>query len=213
MAKVLIIGASKGIGLETVKRALEAGHDVRAFARGAERIATTAPGLEKRAGNALDPADVTAALKGVDAVVQALGVSPGPGMVLGPVRLFSDATRVLIRAMEEAGVKRLICVTGFGAGDSRSRMGCLQGLAFRLALGRVYDDKTRQEALIRESGLAWLIARPVILTNGPLTGRYRVLVEPKDWRGGTISRADVADFLVKQIEDDAYLGTTPVLTA
>jgi putative NADH-flavin reductase len=211
MAMVLIIGASRGIGLETVKCALEAGHIVRALARSARRIPVDHPNLTKVSADARDQAAVAGALEGVDAVIQTLGVA-GRDMMLEPVRLFSDATRVLIAAMKEAEVKRLIAVTGFGAGDSRNRGGCLYNTALHLFLGRAYDDKDVQEDLIQDSGLDWVIARPVILTNGSRTGRYRVLVEPRSWRIGFISRADVADFLVKQIDDDACLGKTPVLT-
>jgi putative NADH-flavin reductase len=212
MATVLIIGASRGIGLKTVKRALEAGHIVRALARSARRIPVDHPNLTKVSADARDQAAVAGALAGVDAVIQTLGVSTGPDMIWKPVRLFSDATRVLIAAMQETGVKRLISVTGFGAGDSRNRGGCVYQTAFNLFLRRAYDDKDDQEDLIQDSGLDWVIARPVILTNGSRAGRYRVLVEPRSWRIGFISRADVADFLVKQIDDDACLGKTPVLT-
>jgi putative NADH-flavin reductase len=211
MATVLIIGASRGIGLETVKCALEAGHTVRALARSARRIPVNHPKLTKVSADARDQAAVAGALEGVDAVIQALGIR-GRDMMLRPVQLFSDATRVLIASMRETGVKRLIAVTGFGAGDSRNRGGCLYNTAFHLFLGRAYDDKDEQEYLIQESGLDWVIARPVILTSGSRTGRYHVLVEPRSWRIGFISRADVADFLVKQIDDDAYLEKTPVLT-
>jgi len=213
VANILIIGASRGIGLEAVKQALSRGHSVRALSRGADRIAIDDANLDKCAGDALDENDVAAALKGIDAVIQALGVAAGPDLVLGPVRLFSEATRILLPAMETAGVRRLICVTGFGAGDSRPHMGCLQRIPFRLFLGRAYDDKVVQEWLIRESALDWVIARPGVLTNGPRTGRYKVLVEPERWRGGAISRADVADFLAGQIDSDTYLGKTPVLVA
>jgi uncharacterized protein YbjT (DUF2867 family) len=103
-------------------------------------------------------------------------------------------------------------VTGFGAGDSRSRGGFIYSLAFLLLLGRVYDDKDVQERIVRTSKLDWVIVRPVILTNGPKTNAYRALVDPRDWTCGFISRADVADFLVKQIDDDAFLHKTPVLT-
>lgn len=212
MATVLIIGASRGIGLESVKSALAAGHSVRAMARSAGRIPVAHPNLTKLSADALDPAAVTRALEGVDAVVQTLGVTPSPERALKPTRLFSDATRVLIRAMTETGVRRLIAVTGFGAGDSRDQGGCLYDTVFHLFLGRVYDDKDVQEDLIQDSGLDWVIVRPVILTAGSRTGRYRILVEPRSWRAGFISRADVADFLVEQIDDDTYLGTTPVLT-
>jgi putative NADH-flavin reductase len=133
--------------------------------------------------------------------------------ILKPTRLFSDATRVLVTAMEQAQVKRLICVTGFGAGDSRSRGGFIYNVAFHLLLGRVYDDKDVQERIVRRSKLDWVIVRPVILTNGPKTNTYRALVDPRDWTCGFIPRVDVADFLVKQIDNDTFLHKTPVLTS
>ena len=212
MARVLIIGASRGIGLEVVERALAHGHMVRALARTAGGIETSHALLEKCAGDARNRSDVERALVGIDTVILALGVATGPAMVLGPVELFSDATRVLLSALKKSGVRRLISVTGFGAGDSHSKLGWLQGIAFQAILGRVYDDKTLQERLIQASDLDWVIVRPVVLTNGRRTGRYQILADRKDWRNGFISRADVADFVVKQIEDDTYLGKTPVLT-
>ena len=185
MATVLIIGASRGIGLETVKAALEAGHSVRALARSARRIPVDHPKLKKIAGDALEMATVKRALTGVDVVTQSLGVSASPEIILKPTRLFSKATRVLVTAMEEAQVKRLICVTGFGAGDSRGRGGFLYSAAFHLLLGRVYDDKDVQERIIRRSKLDWVIVRPVILTNGPKTNAYRALVDPRGWTCGS----------------------------
>jgi putative NADH-flavin reductase len=209
--RVLIIGASKGIGLETTRQALAAGHRVRAFARSADAIRFEDVRLEKFRGDALKAADVEAALEGVDVVIQALGV--GFGDLFRPVRLFSDATRVLVRAMEAKGVKRLIAVTGFGAGDSREAIGLLQSLPFSLVFGRAYDDKSEQERLIRQSSLDWTIARPGVLTDGRRTGRIKILADPSQWRNGTISRADVADFLVRQIEDRTCLRKTPVLVS
>src|SRR3974390_873799 len=209
MAQVLIIGASKGIGLETTRQALDAGHRVRAFARSAADIRISDPDLEKVRGNALRNSDVTAAITGMDAVIQVLGV--GLGDLFLPVHLFSDATRILLAAMQTQGVKRLICVTGFGAGDSRASINCLQLLPFRFFFGRAYDDKDVQERLIKDSVFDWTIARPGVLTSGSRTGRYKILKDPLEWRNGIISRADVADFLVQQIEDRAYLRKTPVL--
>jgi putative NADH-flavin reductase len=127
------------------------------------------------------------------------------------VHLFLDATRILVAAMRAQGVKRLISVTGFGAGDSRASINCLQLLPFRFFLGRAYDDKDVQERLIKDSALDWTIVRPGLLTNGGRTGRYKVLKAPSQWRNGNISREDVADFLVRQIEDRAYVRETPVL--
>ena len=165
------------------------------------------------AGDALEMATVKRALTGVDVVIQSLGVSAGPEIILKPTRFFSKATQVLVAAMEEAQVKRLICVTGFGAGDSRCRGGFLYNAVFHLLLGRVYDDKDVQERIVRRSKLDWVIVRPVILTNGPKTNAYRALADPRRWTCGFISRADVADFLVKQIDDAAFLHKTPVLTS
>jgi len=213
VATVLIIGASRGIGFETVKAAIQAGHSVRALARSARRIPVDHPKLEKMVGDALQVPTVKRALTGVDVVIQSLGISAGPENIFNPTRLFSIATRVLVAAMEEAQVKRLICVTGFGAGDSRGRGGFLYRVAFRLLVGRIYDDKDVQERIVRRSKLDWVIARPVILTNGPKTNAYRALIDPRDWTCGFVSRVDVADFLVKQIGDDAFLRKTPVLTS
>ena len=210
MARVLIIGASKGIGLATTRQALEAGHRVRAFSRSAAGNAMSNVNLEIIRGDALDSRDITAALDGMEVVIQALGVS-SLGDLFRPVSLFSNATRVLVKAMEGQGTKRLISVTGFGAGDSRASISCLQRLPFLMVFGRAYADKSVQEQLIKDSSLDWTIARPGVLTNGRRTGRYRILDEPSEWRNGIISRADVADFLVRQIEDGTWLRKAPVL--
>jgi putative NADH-flavin reductase len=210
MKTILIVGASHGIGLETVRRALDQGYAVRAFARSASQIPIDQPNLTKIPGDALRTVDVNASVEGADAVILTLGAKAGLGMLSG-TRLFSDATRILINAMEAERVKRLICVTGFGAGDSREHMAAWQRLPFELLLGRVYADKDAQEMMIKRSSLDWVIARPGILTNGPRTGRYKILDKPSDWRNGTISRDDVADFLVSQIEDGSYLRQTPAL--
>lgn len=214
MAKVLVIGASRGIGLKCVEALLAAGHDVRALARHAHDIPLADPRLEKRDGDALDAQALRQALDGVDAVIQSLGVSFGPEAVLKGTTLFSKSTRILVDAMRETGVKRLIAVTGLGAGDSRGHGGFLyDAVILPLVLKRIYDDKDIAEQIIRQSDLDWTIARPGILTDAPASGGYRVLVEPKSWRGGSIARADVADFLVRQVRDTALIGKTPVLIA
>jgi putative NADH-flavin reductase len=212
MSTVLIVGASRGIGLETVKIALKAGHSVRAMARSATAIRLDNAKLEKLDGDALDRHTVERALVSTDAVIQTLGVSPTPERIVGGTQLFSTATRILVDAMAASTVRRLICVTGFGAGDSHGRGGFLYNAGLCLFLGRIYSDKDVQERIIRQSRLDWTIVRPTVLTDGPRTGAYRVLVDARDWRSGLISRADVADFLVKQIDDASLLHKTPALT-
>ena len=137
MAKVLIIGASHGIGFETVRAALRAGHSVRALARSAASIPIQDANLDKVSGNALDPDTIRNALRDIDVVIQTLGVDFSPRLIFEGTRLFSDSTRILVDAMKTAGVKRLIAVTGLGAGDSRGRGGLLyDAIVFPLLLKR-----------------------------------------------------------------------------
>jgi putative NADH-flavin reductase len=210
MARVLVVGASRGIGLATVLRAVEAGHEVRAFSRAAGRIELTHPRLEKIDGDALDRAAVEKALQSQDCVIQSLGAK----QLFAKVDLFSRATRILVDAMTAAGPRRLLCVTGFGAGETRGRGGLLYDLVFMpLVLKRIYDDKDVQERIVRGSSLDWTIVRPGILNNGPYTGRVEAINEPSQWRLGPISRADVAGYLVGAIADASTYGKSPVLVA
>ena len=119
MAKVLVIGASRGIGLETVRAALRAGHSVRALARSAASMPIQNAGLDKVSGSALDSETIRNALQDIEAVIQTLGVDVSPRVIFEGTTLFSDSTRILLDAMKAAGVRRLITVTGLGAGDSR----------------------------------------------------------------------------------------------
>ena len=146
MAIVLIIGASRGIGLEAVKAALEAGHSVRALARSARRIRVDHSQLEKMAGDALEMATVKRALTGIDVVIQSLGVSAGPEVIFKPIQLFSKATRVLVTAMEKAQVKRLICVTGFGAATAAVTAGVFTTRRFICCWGASMTTRTCRNA-------------------------------------------------------------------
>lgn len=197
---LLVIGATSGIGAATVREALDRGIPVRAFARSAGDM-TPEPGLEPFPGDALDQDDVARALPGADAVIVALGIKESLAMLWQEVTLFSDATRILLPAMQTAGVRRLLAVTGFGAGRSRQAMSLPERVGHKAILGKPYADKDRQEEMIRASDLDWTIVRPTILTNGRCTGRYRVLADPETWRNGLISRADVAVYLVDAATD------------
>jgi putative NADH-flavin reductase len=157
-----------------VKAALLAGHSVRALARSAASIPIQNSKLETVSGDALDADTIRNALKDVEAVIQTLGVDIAPRAIFHPTTLFSQSTRILVDVMKAAGVKRLIAVTGLGAGDSRGHGGFLyDAVAFPLLLKRVYDDKDVQEWIVKSSGLDWTIVRPGLLTNSPATGQYR----------------------------------------
>lgn len=208
--RLLVIGASRGIGAEAVRYGLMCGHSVRAFARSAGDLPDH-PQLSRIAGDATDAADVTPAVDSADAVLMCLGIPKSARALARPTTLFSTATAVVLDAMQATGVRRLIAVTGFGAGDSRAAVGRIMGLPFEAVMGRAYADKTRQEVLIRNSGTDWTLVRPGILTGGAMTGRYRVLTRPGDWRMGLIGRRDVAHFMVTAADAGTHVHEAPVL--
>ncbi len=212
MAHLLVIGASRGIGLAAVRAGLAAGHRVRGLSRRAAQIAIDDPAFEPAPGDATDSDTVAAALDGIDAVIFALGVPKSLDRTLRPLTTFSDATRATIAAMERGGVRRLVAVTGFGAGESRQAMSVIERVPHRILLGHAYDDKDRQEALIRDSTLDWLILRPTILTNRPARGDVKLLRDRATWRNGLISRADVAEVLVREAARPTLSFEAPVLT-
>ena len=207
---ILIVGGSRGIGRQLVEQALAAGHSVTALARHPERLASEHERLRKVQGDILDSGSLSGAMAGQNAVCCAIGVSTPweqPGV-------FSKGTERLLQAMKGNAVRRLVCVTGIGAGDSKGHGGFLYDcIAFPLLLKSVYADKDRQEALIRAADVDWTIVRPGFLSNGPLTRRYRVLTDLSGVTAGWISRADVAHFMVEELSANRYLRQTPLLTS
>ena len=211
MNRILIIGASSGIGLQTCKTALQRGHAVVAFARRAHQIKLEHQHLTKFQGDALNEDDLNRAMQGVNVVIQTLGVAMNFKLITGPVTLFSNATEIMIKAMHAHDVSRLLAITGFGAGDSIASIHPLQKIAFNMVFGRAYADKDIQEKLIEASTLAWTIARPGVLTNCQSQRAYRVLKHQHEWKNGIISRLNVADFLVANIRKTDMIKAAPVL--
>jgi uncharacterized protein YbjT (DUF2867 family) len=211
MPRILVVGGSRGIGLEVCRIAAARGHFVRSMSRASRRVDKLANSFEVFHGDALKAADMSQALEGIEVVVQALGVPQSLDFILKPVTLFSKATRILLPAMKQAGVSKLIAVTGFGAGDSRDAINILQRPAFEVIFRNAYDDKSTQERLIEESDLEWLIVRPGVLMNWPARCKYTVITRPSEWRNGIVARADVASFIVKRIETDNLNREKPVI--
>ncbi len=207
--KILIVGASRGIGRQLLEQALTSGHTVTALVRAPQRLAAQHERLRVVKGDILDPASVALAMDGQDAVCCTIGVKTPwdqPGV-------FSQGTKNLLQAMKKSGVKRLVCVTGVGAGDSKGHGGFLYDMILRPFLfGPIYPDKDRQESMIKASDVDWTIVRPGFLTNGPLTRTYRALTDLTGITAGWISRADVAHFLLRELEAKRYLRQTPLLT-
>jgi putative NADH-flavin reductase len=205
--RLLIVGATGGTGRELVRQALERGHEVTAFARRPSKLGITHERLAVARGDVLDPASVEAAAAGQDAVLCALGHKRW----FYPNRILSEGTRNLIRAMEKESVRRLICETALGVGDSWGRMGLYYTLFVGVFILPFYFfDKLRQERVIRGSSLDWVIVRPGALTNGRKRGTYRQGSGVGHWLWTVrISRADVADFMLNQLTSDAYLRQSP----
>ncbi len=206
---LLIIGASKGIGRQLLEQALQAGHTVTAMARHPEKLSRQPEQLKVMAGDILEPQQVHQAVAGLEAVCLTIGI----GVTWKPVKVFSQGTGNVLAAMAEHEVRRLVCITGIGAGDSQGHGGFLYDRIFKpLLLKTIYEDKDRQEALIKGSDTDWTIVRPAFLTNGPLTGRYRVLTDLTGVTADKISRADVAHFMLAELATNRYLKQTPLLT-
>lgn len=206
---ILIFGATGPTGRELVQQALAHGHVVTAFARNPAAIAEKHERLKVVKGDILDGSSVEAAVRGQEAVLLALGVRKW-----GKNTILSDGTRNIIEAMKRLGVRRLVCMTSLGVGDSKGQPAWFfNWIILPLLLRNVFADKQVQEQYVTESGLDWTIVRPVFLTNRPRTGAYRHWVgQPPPSITGKISRADVADFMLAQVADKTYLHKAPGLS-
>ena len=207
--KILVLGATGATGLLIFNQAMAKGHAVVALVRSKAR-ATDLAGAELVEGDARDAAALTRAVAGCDAVVSSLGTSMSP---FREVTVLSTATRALVGVMAKQNIRRLVCITGIGAGDSRGHGGFFYDRLFLpLMLRKVYEDKDRQEGAIRASVLDWIIVRPTMLNDKPASGHIRALTDLSGVHGGTIARADVADFVVQQLTADTWLHKAPLIT-
>lgn len=207
--KILVLGATGGTGRLIVSQAVARGYDVAALVRSPEK-ARDLIGAKLLAGDARDEAAIRKALEGRDAVISSLGTPASP---FREVTLLSTATRALVAAMKSAHVARLVCITGMGAGDSAGHGGFLMDrLVLPLLLRNVYADKDRQEALIRQSGLDWVLVRPSVLNDKPQRDAVRAMTDLSAFHGGSISRADVASFVLDQAQGDTWLRQAPLIT-
>lgn len=203
--RLLIIGASQGTGAQAVKAALERGHEVTAFARSPDKLVLDSAKLTRRQGDFHQRASVDAVVPGHDAVIITASATRLSAFRENP-NYFSQGTGYTIDAMKSSGVKRLVVLSALGTGESRNLSNFfVDKLIISFLLKVPFADHERQEELVRHSGLEWVIARPGRLTNGPARRRYvkKVEIEPVP---GSISRADVADFLVEGAEVDRWVG-------
>jgi putative NADH-flavin reductase len=204
---ILLVGATGGTGRQLLAQALERGFEVTALVRNPSRLGVDHPRLSVVQGDVLDLASVEAAMKGRDAVVSALGHR----RFFYPSRTLSTGTANILRAMASGGTKRLVCATSLGIGDSAGRLGLLYTLLIIPAILPFYFwDKARQERIIAGSEVDWVIVRPGLLTNGPQRDRTRHGATTGSYLGSVlVPRANVAAFMLDQLESNTYLRAAP----
>lgn len=200
---VIVFGATGTVGRLAVTELLKAGHRVTAFARAPEKLGLTSPNLRLVAGDAMQLADVSAAMKGQEAAVVALGAG-----MSRKSRIRSQGTMNVIKAMHATGVRRLIAQSTLGARDSWPTLNFWwKRVMFGALLAPVFRDHELQEQLVEASGLDWTIVRPGAFTDKP-TKRPAIEDVPNSARGLDlkIARSDLARFLTQQLSDPRYIG-------
>jgi putative NADH-flavin reductase len=206
---VLVVGANGGIGRQTVDIALGAGHQVTALVRNPTNLVITHNHLEIVAGDIQLPDTFERYLENKDAVISAIG-----GKMNKPTTLYSEGNRNLLKAMKKRGVKRAFFISA-----SAIEISPLQPLYIRLVtkylvqklFGPGYADQRIMEKLIKESDTNWTIIRPPRLTDKPVTGHYRFAINRFLNHCLSISRADVAHFMVNNINnEESYKSTIEI---
>ncbi|MDP4699904.1 MAG: NAD(P)H-binding protein [Saprospiraceae bacterium] len=199
---ITIIGASAGIGLETVKRGLDRNHSITTLSRSGIEIEEK-KSLKVILGDATNKADLLSSIQNADAIIVTLGTSKN----MNATTLFSDFAQLMVEIHKENKIDvPFIFVTGFGAGESKNYVPWLVKMFLKYFLKDVYADKTKMEEIITNLDLNWTVVRPGRLFDKELTEKYRI--ENKLFKGinvGGINRADVADFLIKQAEEQTEL--------
>lgn len=194
--RVMVIGAAGKTAMHVWRKALEQGHDVSGFVRTASKLASAKEQINIVSGDVLSSESVSNAVAGHDAVIVCLG-STG----LSDNSTLTVGTQNVIDGMVKHNVDRLIVISAAGIGESWQQIGWISRLLFKTMLKNVFNDHVAQEALVTQSSLDWTIVRAAILSNNPATGEY---IASNEVKTGKIARADLAEFLVKQLTDSRY---------
>ncbi len=202
--EITVIGASGGTGRQVVGQALAAGHGVTAVVRRPGAIESAAGLRVEVIADLAVAADADRVVAGRDAVISALGTS-----TKGPTSVCTDGVHAVLGAMQRTGVRRLVAVSAHGASDSRDRSP--YSLVLWATLAAKMRDKDRMEELVRASDLDWTIVRPAALSDSPHSGRYRVGDVPRVGLSTRISRADLAEFLLREVTAPAWVHQTPTI--
>jgi uncharacterized protein YbjT (DUF2867 family) len=201
--KVLIFGATGGTGHELVEQAIQSGHDVSVFVRRRGALGTDERAVRVFDGDVADPAAVAAALEGQDAALSALG-APTP---IRPYPSLVEGVRNILSGMQRGSCRRFIYLSFIGVPESRDQFGFVgRTLIAPVVLRHPTEDHRLKEAAIQQSTVDWTIVRAPKLTNGAKTSRYRVGEHLKPTAiVPVISRADVAELMLKQLVDRTHV--------
>lgn len=205
--RIAVFGATGRTGRHLVRAALADGHEVVALVRDPDKLEVGREVVCVVEGNVLIPSSVEETVAGADAVLSALGHTR-----TSPKDVQARGTKNIVDAMRDNGVRRIVSLTGAGVRDPEDRPKTVDRLfsgLLKLLQRDVLEDAERHAEIIRESGLDWVIVRAPRLTYGPATGRYRVGYVGED-SGTRISRADVADFMLRALADDSWVGRMPM---
>jgi putative NADH-flavin reductase len=207
---ILIIGGTGKTGKELIKQGLEKGYSITALVRNPAKIKMNHPNLSIKKGNVLKPETFKNSFQGQDAVLSALGHKR---FIIYSTTL-SKGTKNIIAEMQKQKVKRLICITSLGINDSRFKLGLYYTLfTIPFILFFYFLDKSKQEKIIVHSDLDWTIVRPGHLTNGRKRTHYKHGENTGHYIfTKLISRADVAHFMLDQLNDKTYIHKAPGLT-
>jgi putative NADH-flavin reductase len=205
---VVVVGASRGVGRHLVERLLAQGHHVTAAVRNPTDIRMIHERLRVAPCDVLDPASLRRAISEQDVACCTLGSGSR-----GPTTLYSTGAVNLLQAMRARGVRRLVFLSNFGvlgetARDWRVRTLLLLAKAF---LPHTLADHRRALDAIRTDAPQWVAVRPLALTDGPWSGRYRIATDGLPEKGTRIARADVADFMARHVSGDEYLYQVPAI--
>jgi len=208
--KLLVLGATGGTGQQVVKQALEQGHNVTALVREPTRMSVRSDRLRVIAGSVTaDSTALATAMRGQDVVISVLGV----GKSFKSGNLITESVPRIVRAMKDENVRRIIFVSAFGVGVTIRDVPLVPRLFIRSLLRDIYRDKAAGDAKLIDSNLDWTLVYPTGLADGPATGQYRV-GERLELQGFPhIARADVAAFLLAQIDDPTYVRRQVLITS
>jgi len=193
--KLVVFGATGGIGSQVMAQALEAGHEVVAVARRPDAITHHHMRLSVVQGDVLEAATLTDPVAGAEAVIAAIGARDRR-----PTTVYSQGITNILQAMQLNRIRRLFCISASGLQPGPRWQRIIAKPLLWAAFKAMYTDLVRMEAVVKRSTVDWTIMRPPRLTNGPRTGKYQVAVNAPLRRGMKISRADVADYVLKHIE-------------